>query len=1109
MSLPFLASSALESDLPDGIPERRSDRLSVLNIQRTCVHDGPGIRTTVFFRGCPLRCRWCHNPEAQAFAMPSAAGSGRTVSEILAVVARDREYYDGTHGGITLSGGEPLAQELSGLNALLRAAREDGLHVAVETSGDVPWRTFEAVKPNIDLFLYDLKAVGNPALHRQLTGRDGRRIADNLRRLVACGASVQIRMCVVPGLNDTQANIQATAALLTSIGLPAIELMRYYNLHEGKARVLNLPQEPLDIGADQSVQALQAAAKAFALLGIQTHSIANDVARHPATFTQRVRDIHRDIRDSGYAVCIETAELKTSYCQQHGFDGPLAVRRAALLGHLLNHKTIQVNPHELLVGNFTSKRVGGNVWVEYFGSSMALTLWNIDHQTPVRFAFSLADKISLYTRIMPFWLSHGLFTRVFPRLRDLGGFMLRTIEKRSGFNNNMAGIAHYIVNCERLVRLGTVGIAEQAQALRSQRPDTGFDDGVMLALKGLEDFAERYAARLRDMAAAEPDLDRRAELQRMALVCERVPRNPAGTFHEALQSILFLQIALCTESFENAISLGRLDQVLYPYYKADLEAGRIDYKTAQELVACFILKLDEVIFLNDGDHLFQLGKLFESLSPVETVTVGGMDAAGRDCTNDVTYMILDACELRPIGVNMAARIHRGSPAEYVDRIAEIYLNGSPMPALYNDEVYIAALRNEYDTTIQDARNYSIVGCVEPVASNDHFANTDAANVNVVLPFLQALDGDTRHEWRHGDLGTLDRRLPGAVRSGIRRFFGEGSVRGRLEGALKRIQARLPGGRCQPPASMDQLMERFAVRLQELVRDVLADQQRIETALSQTLTTPLASSLYPGCMASGKDAYEGGTTFNSSGIQAVGVTDVADSLAAIDELVFRQGRYTLTEVLEAMDADFEGTRFAELHKDLLAVPKFGNDASTDAHLWVHRVLETYVAALRGTPHANRGGKYVAGYYGLNVNRVYGRKTPALPSGRKLGVPLANSLCPHYGMQMVDLTSALNAVARVDFARFAPNGTTLTPTIDTGLFPGESGPRNLAGLIRGFFNQGGMQFQPNLVSREVLLDAYRNPGKHKDLVVRIAGYCAYFDDLSDELKLEIIDRSYYTR
>lgn len=1094
----------------DPRPAPRSARLSVLSVQRTCVHDGPGVRTTVFLRGCPLGCRWCQNPEARAFARPSSPEAGRTVAEILAAVARDRPYYDRTSGGLTLSGGEPLAQDLDALVALLAAAKEDGLDVTVETAGHVPWKAFEAVRPFVDLFLYDLKVVGDPALHRRLAGADGRRIEANLRRLVATGARVRVRMCVVPGMNDGRDRIEAAAGLLRSVGLPSIELVRYHDLHERKARALGLDREALGIDAEGALGALRAAADAFDSLGVRAVVPPAGVVRGAAAFPERVRSLQRDIRAAGYGVCMESAALKTAWWRRHGDAGPLPVRRARMLRHVLGHKRVDVHPRELLVGNFTSRRVGGNVWVEYFGAAMVLTLWNIDRQRPVRFACSLSDKALFYTRLAPFWLTRGLFSRVFDGKGDLGAFALRTIEKRCGFNNNMAGIAHFVVNCERLLRLGTTGLIREAEAGRAARPEAAdFFEGVGIALRGLEEFAGRYAARLREMAASESDPGRRGELARMAEACDRVPREPARTFHEALQAILFLEVALCTESFENAISLGRLDQVLGPYYRADLEAGRIDHESARELVACFILKLDEIIFLNDGDTLFQFGKLFESLSPVETVTMGGTDAAGRDCTNEVTYMLLDACELRPIGANMAARIHPGSPARYVERIAEVYLGGSPMPALYNDEPYVAALRREYDTTLEDARGYAIVGCVEPTASDDHFGNTDSANVNLAIPFLQALRGDTRRLWRLGDLGQLDRHLERAVRSGLRRAEAAVPALAPLARAWRGLAGRLPGGAVRPPRTMDDLVARFRERLDEVVRDVLADQQRIEAELSRSLVTPLASALFPGCMDSGKDVHEGGTRHNSSGIQAIGVTDVADSLAAIDDLVFRQRRYTMAEVLDALDDDFEGDRHRTMHADMRSAPKFGDDAAGSAHLWMHRVLEAWVGALRSAPHPSRGGRYVAGYYGLNVNRVYGLHTPALPSGRKAGTPLANSLCPHHGMRMADLTSSLNAVARLDFARFAPNGTTLTPTIDSGMFTGGDGPRNLAGLIRGFFDQGGMQFQPNLVSRDLLLDAFRNPGKHKDLVVRIAGYCAYFDDLSDELKREIIDRSYYTQ
>ncbi|MCU0692869.1 MAG: radical SAM protein, partial [Polyangiaceae bacterium] len=996
-------------------------KLNILRIQRTCVHDGPGIRTVVFFRGCHMRCKWCHNPEAQAFG-PPAGSAGRLVSDILEIVRRDRHYYAATHGGVTLSGGEPLLQRTASLLHLLEALHAEHIPVAIETAADAPWHAFKACLPLVDLFLVDLKTAGDDALHVRLTGRRLTQVEGNVRRLVASGAHVRFRMCVVPGHNDSHASIAAIASLLNDVERPAIELLRYYNLHEGKARRLHLAQAPLDISAAAATEALARAAEAFASLGITVLVPLSKPAGTPAPFPPRVGAIQRAIRDSGHQVCLESARLKTTFYKQHGFGAPVPIHRARALRYVLNHKQVVVHTDELLVGNFTSKRVGGNVWMEYFGTTMAIHFWRLDRQKPVSFRCSVAEKAEFYTELLPFWARHGLMSKIFPSLWELALFSARTFEKRAGFNNNLAAIAHFIANSERLLKLGTVGIADEiaSKAIGCTGPQADFYEGALLALKALEEFADRYAQSLLAQSAKEPDERRRSELREMARICGRVPKNPARSFHEALQSILFLQIALCTESFENAISLGRLDQILHPYYASDVAAGRIDYERARELLACFVLKFDEIVFVNDGDSALQLGKLFESLSPVETVTVGGVDSDGNDATNDVTYMILDTCELRPIGVNMAARIHRASPPEYLERIAEVYLSGSPMPALYNDEAYIPALRNNYHAPFCHVRNYSIVGCVEPVASGEHFANTDCANVNVVLPFLQALTGDTRSLWRYGALGHADRSVLGwAHRGALRRG------RTRLAALLARLRP------VRPPASLDELMTRFQLRLNELVTAILADHQRIEAALARSFPTPLASCLFPGCVERGKDVYDGGATINTSGIQAVGVTDVADSLLALEEVVFRRRLYTLEQVLSAMEADFEGEEHQAIQACLLSVRKFGDDGSPDAHGWVNRVLHRYVDALNQAAHASRNGRYVAGYYGLNVNIVYGRKTPSLPSGRLRGTPLANSLCPHYGMQMVDLTSCLSAVAKVDFAGYAPNGTTLTSTIDAGL------------------------------------------------------------------------------
>ncbi|HPN11737.1 MAG TPA: pyruvate formate lyase family protein, partial [Spirochaetota bacterium] len=606
----------------------------------------------------------------------------------------------------------------------------------------------------------------------------------------------------------------------------------------------------------------------------------------------------------------------------------------------------------------------------------------------------------------------------------------------------------------------------------------------------------------------EQDPARKKELEEMAGICKQVPRYPARTYHEALQSMTFIHIALCIESYENAVSLGRLDQILYPYYKRDLEAGIITYEKAKELLALFILKMDEAILVNDGDTYLRIGRLFETMSTDQSVTAGGLGRDGKDATNDLTYMLLDICELQPYAVNMTARIHKDSPAEYLDRLAEVYINGAPMPALYNDEIYLETIQKHYPVTEESARNYAIVGCVEPNASDDHYGNTDCANMNVTMPLLQALKGEEHDLWNIGFREQVGKMAAKFVEYNFRynnRFATY--VRTKYADRRERKKLKRARSRYNPPASMDELLVRYQERMNVLANAILSDHQKIEKVIRTHFTTPLASSLSRGCVESGKDVNEGGAQLNSSGIQAVGITDAADSLHAIDQVVFKKRLHTLHEVIDAIDHNFEGEKHAKVRAALQAVPKFGEDDSAEAVEWVNRALQVYVDALKSVPNCPRNGIYSAGYYALNVSDVYGAKTPALPSGRLKGVPLANSVAPHYGMQMADLLSSLNSVAGVDFVDYAPNGTTVTFTIDSSLFQGPGGVRNLSGIISTYFKKGGMQFQPNVINKEILLDAYDHPENHPYLLVRVAGYCAYFNDLSDELKKIIINRTCY--
>ncbi|MDR1465801.1 MAG: radical SAM protein [Oscillospiraceae bacterium] len=1097
--------------------------LRVAKIQRTCVHDGPGLRTTVFFKGCGLRCLWCQNPENLS-AAPLEGDVFVSTEEIASVLRKDAAYYRATGGGVTLSGGEPLLQNPAELTRLLTALKKDGIPVSVETTLFVPWDHIEPLVPFIDLFLVDFKVIGNSGTHKALTGQDDHLIQENFLQLLALEPQpkVRCRMVMVPGQNDSPAQIKAAADYLKSLDVTQLELLQYHTLHEDKAKRLGLDIPQLGISPAQGLVSLKAGAERFRAEGIDIFSDALQPKPQPAQFTKRVLRIQQEIRENPREISFETSLLKTNYYKKYnGFAKPVHIHRAERLHYVLDRRSLNVYPGELIVGNFTEKRVGGQIWEEQYGPLYISFLYKADRMTPVPFISTAEERKQFYTKIFPYWLPRCIIGR-FTSLdgpAQLVQSLSSVAEQRVGFNNNFAGIAHFIVNFERMLTLGTTGLKAEVRQTAKEHPEHNRDlyRGMLIALDALESFAARYAALIQKQCNIATDPNRKAELALMAEVCRRVPKYPARTFHEALQSMMFLQIALCTEGYENAVSYGRVDQILQPYYEKDLADGRITYDQAKELLSLWVLKMDECILINDGDGLLNVSKLFETLSTDQALTFGGTKPDGGDATNDLTFMFIDICELLPLSVNMCARIHKDSPQPYLDRLAEIYINGCPMPELFADDVYFDTLQSHYGASPENARNYSIVGCVEPIASPDHFGNTDSANMNVTLPLLQAMKGQRDDLWNF-DVPTQIEKF--ATRT-IEYFTQGKEPLGQKIRQMRKTQLRRRGeARGQfvydPPKDMDQLLDRFQKRLNFLARSILADQQKIEKVLSQHFTTPLASSLYPSCVRRGLDAYEGGADYNSAGIQGVGITDAADSLLAIDELVFRQRKYTLLDMIYAADDNFEGERNQQILNDILALPKFGDDRGTDSVRWVTKVMEIFNIALAQCPFTVRAGgtdpqhakgRYAAGYYALNTSDRYGKYTQALPSGRKAGIPLANSVTPRYSAEQDDLLSALNDISQINFRDYAVNGSTVTFTVDAALFPGKTGVHNLGSIFQTFLTSGGMQFQPNVVSRELLLDAYEHPEKHKYLMVRVAGYCSYFNELSDDLKKVIINRTCY--
>ena len=1085
--------------------------LKHFEIQRTCFYDGPGIRTTIFFQGCNLRCLWCQNPEGQSFQGVITPSCNYSIDEIIEVVSRDKEYFFSTNGGVTLSGGEPLLQDPDSLIRLLKVLKKEKIKVSAETSLHAPWKNISKIAPYIDLFLVDLKVVGDDTLHLKYTKQDSTLIYSNIEKLLELNANIKFRMVMVPGFTDNESNIQATANFLKSIKYDSIELMKYHSLYEDKAERLGLDIVLLNITPEQSLESLKKGVKLFSSNGIKAESTDLDSTKHKTVFTERVKEINKTIREFDRALCIESSKLKTRYYRKNGFKKPTPIHRSERLSYLLQNKKVIIYPQELLVGNFTSKRVGSQVWEEYVGILYIMFLYNINRQKPFSYKISFKNRQYFYFRIFPFWFKHSLITKLYPTPAKIISNIARISELVTGFNHNYLAISHFIVNFERILKLGTSGIIEEIRAMKKEKPENNQDfyDGAIIALEGLEAFAQRYAYSLSNLSRKEKDPERRRELEEMSEICKHVPRFPARTFHEALQSMVFLQIALCNEAYENAISFGRLDQILYPYYKKDKDAGIITYEKAKELLCLFVLKMDEAVLTTDSNSLLSVVQIAETCSTDQALTFGGVDKDGKDATNDVTYMLLDACELQTYSLDMAARIHKDSPDKYLERLAEIYISGCPIPQLFSDEIYIETIQRHYPTTLEQARNYAIVGCVEPNASDDHFGNTDCANMNLTLPFLQAMKGHEHDLWNPG----IRKQLLVLTLNFIKFLFkGKSKISKFItrlcDKSFERHDIKKGLYIYNPPSSMNELLTRFQTRLNFLAKSILAGHQYMELTQSKHFTTPLASTLFKGCVESGKDVYEGGATFNSCGIQAVGVTDVADSLHAINEVVFKKKLYTLYDVIKAIDNNFRGVYNQQIRSALLAVPKFGDDSSREATEWVNKVLQIYNNALDSVFFCPRNGRYSAGYYALNVGTAYGKRTQALPSGRLKGVPLANSVTPHYGMEKSDLLSSLNSITGLNYVDHAENGATVTFHIDSAMFQGTDGVKNLANIFKTFLTKGGMQIQPHVINREILLDAYKHPEKHKYLLVRIAGYCAFFNELTDEMKLTIINRACYS-
>lgn len=786
-----------------------------------------------------------------------------------------------------------------------------------------------------------------------------------------------------------------------------------------------------------------------------------------SAISPRIRALKDTLLSCKPAICTERTLIWTDYfknAKQNALRSkPMPIQMAEALSKVLAEKTVRIYPGELIVGNFTSKRIGGSILPELVGLPVMMDdLFFFSSRETNPLQLSWKERFALL-RTIPFWATRFLGWRAHKPLFQKMRFLKEQLQAKFFVANEVGGIAHICPDYSKLIHKGTEGIFQEAN-LRQKDYQRGTDEwtflqGVKIVCEGLAHFGERYADAAKKLAETETDPTRKSELRQIEAACRSVPRKPATTLQEALQSILFAQIALNLESLDQAITPGRLDQILYPFYDRDVNSkNALTRDKAKDLIACFCIKFAELIPIFSRRITRIHGGMFNG----QVVTIGGVDEDGKDATNDLSYIFLEVMdELRLRQPNFHARVCRASPKDYLGKITSILAKGATSPALYSDEVIINTMvKRGY--SLEDARNFTAIGCVELGSTGKSFSSTDAALVNI--PILIEL----------------------AMNEG--RQFGSSTQYG--------ANTKAPGSF----ASMKDVLDAFEVQLKFLVARMSKDLTALEIANREFHPTALTSMLLSGCLESAKCSTAGGAKYNFSGIQGVGVVDAGEALYSIEQIVFVKKLASMSSLVDALAKNFRGHE--PLHKEICALKKFGND-EPEVDRYVDYVFERFNENL--SPYRNsRGGQYVPGLYSVTVHNHFGSLTGALPNGRLKGRTFSSGISPRDGLDTKGPTAMINSLNKLDFSR-AANGVNVNWKFDCHTLRGRTGEAALTSLIRTYFNRGGMQVQINVLDPQVLIEARKNPGLHPNLLVRVSGYSAYFNDLTPELKDEIIRRT----
>lgn len=802
------------------------------------------------------------------------------------------------------------------------------------------------------------------------------------------------------------------------------------------------------------------------------------------TLTRRIQ-AHKDalVHIVKPPVCTERARHYTDAYRQH-LDKPIPVRRALALAHHLAERTIWIKHDELIIGNQASEVRAAPIFPEYTVSWIEKEIDDLADRPGAGFAVSEENKRVLH-EICPWWRGQTVQDRCYGMFTDEQKALLATgIIKAEG--NMTSGDAHLAVNYPLLLEKGLDGLREKVAERRSRINLTVLEDlhgeqflkAIDIVLHAVSDHIARFAALAREMASDEQRVSRRDELLQIAENCDVIAHRPPETYWQALQLCYFIQLILQIESNGHSVSFGRMDQYLYPYYRRDVELNQtLSREQAIELLHGCWLKLLEVNKIRSGSH----SKASAGSPLYQNVTIGGqkwIDGKALDAVNPLSYAILESCgRLRSTQPNLSVRYHAGMSNDFLDACVQVIRCGFGMPAFNNDEIVIPEFI-KLGIAPEDAYDYAAIGCIETaVGGKWGYRCTGMSFINFARVMLAALEG------------------------------GRDATSGKV--FLPQEQALSKGNF----ADFSEVMAAWDAQIRYYTRKSIEIEYVVDTMLEENVHDILCSALVDDCIERAKSIKQGGAKYDwVSGLQ-VGIANLGNSLAAVKKLVFDQGVIGQQQLAEALAADFDGLTYEQLRQRLInGAPKYGNDDDS-VDLLLNRAYQTYIGELKQyhNPRYGRGpigGNYYAGTSSISANVPFGAATMATPDGRKAMTPLAEGASPASGTDRFGPTAVINSVGKLPVGSIL-GGVLLNQKLNPATLENESDRQKLMMLLRTFFEvRKGWHIQYNIVSRETLLAAKEHPDQYRDLVVRVAGYSAFFTALSPDAQDDIIARTEHT-